>query len=137
MLILFLRGDSVKYKNLLRVFLSGAFFYGSIEIIWRGYTHISMLFLGGICFSLIYLCEKGLPTRSVLLRSVIYALLITGLEFISGIILNIVLKLDVWNYVGIPFNILGQICLPYSLLWFVVALICTQICCLYRFAFEE
>lgn len=124
-------------KNLLLTFVSGAFFYGSIEIIWRGYTHISMLLLGGICFLAIYMCERRINSLSLLSRSCVYALLITGLEFIFGVILNMLLKLDVWDYSELPLNILGQICLPYSLLWLLVAVLCIQICKLFRFAFEK
>lgn len=46
------------------------------------------------------------------------AVIITAVEFIFGIIFNILLDMNVWNYENVPFNILGQICLPYSILWF-------------------
>ena len=32
------------------MFPIGALGYGLIEILWRGYTHFSMLLAGGICF---------------------------------------------------------------------------------------
>lgn len=40
------------------------------------------------------------------------------IEFVSGYILNIKLGLDIWDYSSIPFNLMGQICLPYGILWF-------------------
>lgn len=46
------------------------------------------------------------------------AVIITAVEFIFGIIFNISLNMNVWNYENVPLNILGQICLPYTILWF-------------------
>ena len=49
------------------------------------------------------------------------SILITVFEFILGYILNIKLGLGIWDYSNIPFNIMGQICLPFSFLWFVLS----------------
>jgi uncharacterized membrane protein len=46
---------------------------------------------------------------------------ITAIEFVAGIILNIILQLNVWDYSNMPFNILGQVCLPFSFLWFLLS----------------
>ena len=46
---------------------------------------------------------------------------ITIIEFVSGVIINIVFGLHVWDYSNIPFNILGQICLPFSVIWFFIS----------------
>ena len=45
----------------------------------------------------------------------------TFLEFCAGVILNLWLKLDIWDYSRIPFNLYGQICLPYAAVWFVLS----------------
>ena len=37
-----------------------------------------------------------------------------------GVILNIWLKLDIWDYSREPFNLYGQICLFYALIWFLL-----------------
>ena len=34
------------------------------------------------------------------------------------------LKLDIWDYSRIPFNLYGQICLPYAAVWFVLSADC-------------
>ena len=47
--------------------------------------------------------------------------IVTALEFATGCIVNLWLGWDVWDYSNLPFNILGQICLPFSLLWVVVS----------------
>lgn len=49
--------------------------------------------------------------------------IVTLLELISGIILNVWLKLDIWDYSNLPFNFMGQICLPFSLAWVLLSLI--------------
>ena len=35
-------------------FAIGSVLYGTIEILWRGYTHWTMLLAGGICLALFY-----------------------------------------------------------------------------------
>ena len=47
---------------------------------------------------------------------------ITVLEFCTGCIVNLWLGWDVWDYSGMPGNILGQICPQYMLLWLPVSL---------------
>ena len=39
-------------------------------------------------------------------------------EFWTGVLVNRVMHLGVWDYSAAPFNLLGQICLPFTLLWF-------------------
>lgn len=101
----------------------GGIIYTLIEILWRGYSHWSMFIVGGLCFLEIgaineYLSED-LPIE---FQAMIGALGITATELISGIIINIVLGWNVWDYSNLPLNILGQICLPYTILWWFVSL---------------
>lgn len=57
--------------------------------------------------------------KTPLLKKCLFgAAVITAVEFIFGIIFNMVLNMNVWNYENVPLNLLGQICLPYSVLWF-------------------
>ncbi len=109
----------IKY---LVLFLFGGSIYLLIEICFRGYSHPAMFAVGGICFLLIGGINKYLNwTVPLLFQSIIGSLLITGIEFISGLILNIWLGLSIWNYSDLPFNLLGQICLQFSLLWCLAA----------------
>ena len=50
--------------------------------------------------------------------------IITTLEFITGVIVNLILNLNVWDYSLEPYNLLGQVCLAYSNLWFLLSFLC-------------
>ncbi len=112
-----------KFKELLSLFLIGGLIYGKIEIMWRGYTHLSMILLGGFCFVLIGLINEILTYEIPLLaQGLIGSCAITTLEFLCGYILNIVLQLNVWDYSEMKYNIMGQICLLYSILWIFISI---------------
>ena len=104
------------------VFSIGAFGYGLIEILWRGYTHWSMLTAGGL--SLLGLCriERNMKTN-LFKKALAGCALITGIELIFGIIFNIILKKKVWSYKQMPLNLGGQICAKYSFFWLILSII--------------
>ncbi len=117
-------GDEMKK---IQIFLIGGLGYGIIEILWRGFTHPSMLLAGGICFLAIteiadYFREFSIPKKSLLA-----SFFITTVEMIIGVIVNIGLNLEVWDYSTLPFNILGQVSLIYSVLWFFLSFIIFKI----------
>ena len=113
-------GNFYKYSLL---FFIGGFIYYLIEIIYRGYSHWTMFLLGGCCFVLIGLVNEIIPWKMKLWKQgLIGTGIITSLEFITGVIVNIILKWNVWDYSETPFNIMGQICLPFSFLWFFISL---------------
>lgn len=110
-------------KNLF-LFIVGGILYYLIEIIWRGRSHFSMFFVGGLCFVLIGKINEYISWETpVYIQSILGSIIITTIEFISGCILNIWLGLGVWDYSNIPFNLFGQICLPFSILWIFVSFI--------------
>lgn len=114
--------------NLLKysfLFSFGGIVYLLIELLWRGYSHWSMFILGGLCFVLLGLInEKYTWDVPLPIQMLVGAFIITLMEFIAGCILNLWLGLDVWNYYDMPFNIMGQICLPYMILWFLLSPVC-------------
>ena len=110
----------MKTKGIL--FVIGAAGYGLIEIIWRGYTHISMLFAGGICFNIFSIIAKKRKQMSKIKIFFVGSLAVTAVEFVFGCIFNLMLRKNVWNYSKQPFNILGQICLLYSFFWGILSL---------------
>lgn len=105
-------------KELSLIFLIGGMIYGLLEIMYRGYTHWTMLLTGGFCFLIFYVINFKLKTNSIVLRCIIATLIITTLEFLVGYIVNIILKLNVWDYSNRKLNLMGQICLLYSSIWF-------------------
>ena len=54
-------------------------------------------------------------------QCIIGSFVVTGIEFVSGCIVNLWLGWNVWDYSNMPLNLLGQICLPFSLLWVLVS----------------
>ena len=100
----------------------GGMAYMGLELLWRGWSHGSMFLTGGICFLLIGAAARQLRNQFLLVRAVAGACLVTGTEFVSGLVVNRWLGLRVWDYSGLPFNLMGQICLPYFFLWIWVSL---------------
>ena len=77
-----------------------------------------MFVLGGLCFVLLGLLNEGArPELPMVVQALFGACVITALELATGLVVNVGLGLDVWDYSRLPGNFLGQICLPYFLLW--------------------
>lgn len=108
----------------LTVFSIGAFGYGLIEILWRGRTHWSMLTAGGLSFLGLSRIERTMRGVSLIKKAFLGCALITGIEYIFGIIFNVLLKKNVWNYSRMPMNIGGQICALYSFFWLIISFVC-------------
>lgn len=110
------------YRNSI-LFLLGGIMYVIIELLWRGRSHWTMFIVGGLCFLLIGGLNNWYPWKmSILLQMTISSIIVTIVEFISGCIINIWLNLGVWDYSNMPFNILGQVCLLFTFLWFLLSL---------------
>ncbi|MGM9551122.1 MAG: hypothetical protein ACI3XA_02590 [Clostridia bacterium] len=110
------------------LFLSGGFGYVALEVMWRGYSHWTMFVLGGICFYMLFNLFIRLDSQNLLIRALAGGFTITCAEFITGIIVNVMLKWNVWNYSSAPYNFLGQICLSYSILWVFLSIPLSYIC---------
>lgn len=106
-------------KNNLYIFILGATLYSLIEIFWRGYSHLSMFILGGL--SGLFLCKLSSSNQSIYILALYGTIGITFAEFVVGLTVNKLLKLNVWDYSGIPLNIMGQICPLYSLFWYILS----------------
>lgn len=114
-----------KYSYLKSIFLFfiGGFLYGIVEMLFKGSTHISMIIAGGLSFILIGKLNEGSHNPSVLGMMVISSLIITVIELITGLIVNLWLHLNVWDYSDLPYNFLGQICLLFSICWFFLSFV--------------
>ena len=108
---------SKKYKIAFLIFLTGGITYGAIELLWRGFTHPAMFFAGGISALLLCLIAVKVTQLHFLYKVVFGSLAITAVELVFGLIFNIGLKMNIWDYSILKFNFLGQICVLFSVLW--------------------
>lgn len=100
----------------------GGLIYAMIELVFRGRTHWTMLIVGGLCFWLIGLVNEVIPWEVAFWKQCLLgSLIVTVVEFFSGCIINLGLGWNVWDYSNLPLNLLGQICLPFSLLWVLIS----------------
>lgn len=99
----------------------GGITYMGIETLWRGHSHWTMGVLGGLCFVLIGLLDEWQDHPPMLLQMVQGACIVTFLEFFSGLVLNVWLGLDVWDYSNMPGNFMGQICPQFTFAWFLLS----------------
>lgn len=102
----------------------GGLLYICCELLFRGYSHWTMFIVGGICFVLIGAINELIPWEMpIWQQAIIGAVIVTAIEFISGCIVNIWLGWAVWDYSNIPYNVLGQICIPFTAIWFFLAIV--------------
>lgn len=103
------------------IFGLGAMGYGAIELIWRGRTHWSMLAAGGLSFLTLSKISNVFKKASLFTKAIIGSAFITAIEYIFGLIFNIILKRNVWDYSEMPLNINGQVCPLYSFFWLLLS----------------
>ena len=84
----------------------------------------TMLVLAVILTIPVERCGEQLPWEVPLwLQSLACALLVTVVELVAGLILNIWLGLDIWNYSHLPFNLWGQICPQFMAVWWFLCMV--------------
>ena len=94
--------------------LGGALYY-SIECAFRGFSHWSMFVLGGICFMFFGLQGMETGWREPLWIQVFRcSIFVVSSEFITGIVVNKWMGWQVWDYSDQPYQLWGQICLPFA-----------------------
>lgn len=73
-----------------------------VELLWRGHSHWTMAAVGGFCFVLIGGLNNYLPWEMpVWKQAVCGSALVTAVELVAGIILNLYLGLGIWDYSGL------------------------------------
>lgn len=108
-------------KDILLTLIMGYIYY-RLEILWRGYSSLWMILVGGVC---IYLVGK-LNEHPIFFERKMWQQCLTGtlitlfIEFFSGMFFNMYLQKHIWDYSDMKFNLCGQICLEYALLWFTL-----------------
>ena len=94
----------------------------TMEIMWKGETHWTMGILGGICLIVIGLINELFSDIPLLYQGFIGSIIITFLEYFSGMLLNVKLGLGIWDYSMLPWNVDGQVCLYFSIMWIFVSM---------------
>ena len=79
----------IELKRDLIIFLIFGTMYIMIEVLFRGYSHISMFVLGGLCGLTIGHLDQWMPKISIIKQCILGSIIITLLEFVFGYILNI------------------------------------------------
>ena len=77
-----------------------------------------MFAAGGLCFLLLGRLSRSRLSPAV--RCILGSGIITAVEMLTGLLVN--RQYQVWDYRSMPLNFMGQICLPFSLLWVPVSL---------------
>lgn len=119
----FLNGGSASACVEILIFILGGAAYGLLETLFRGYTHWTMVLTGGACVLTIYVLSDRLLSMNLISAAMGGALIITAYEFFVGIIVNLRLEWNVWDYSSIPGNVLGQICPMFTLAWFILCFV--------------
>lgn len=105
------------------VFILGGYAYAMLEILFRGYTHWTMVLTGGACILTIFMLTDWILDAPLIIGAMACSLIITFYEFCVGIIVNLKLGWQVWDYSSMPGNVLGQICPTFTAIWFLLCLI--------------
>ena len=100
------------------LYIIGGAIYYNIEILWRGYSHWTMFVLGGIAFLFCGIINEFTTWEYPLWKQVLRAdAFVVMAEFITGCIVNLWLGWNVWDYSDLKWNILGQSCPQFALLF--------------------
>ena len=126
------KAPSQRLAEIFYLLLTGGVLYYGLEIAFRGYSHRTMALCGGICFYALYRINQTLLSLSLPLRALLGALVICSAELLFGCICNLWLGWEIWSYRHLPFNLWGQICLPFFLLWFLLCFPAALLCRLIR-----
>lgn len=84
--------------ELMSAFILGGSSYVMIELLYRGHSHISMAIAGGISFLILHMLFSRYPEMSMLVKCAVGLVVISSIELLFGVIVNIYLKLGVWDY---------------------------------------
>ena len=87
-------------KRILTIWAALGAAYVVFETLFRGYSHPSMFVVGGLCGVLVGAINQAprFYRAPVIVQSVIGAVIVLAVEFVSGCVLNLWLGLGVWDY---------------------------------------
>ena len=112
--------------------LFGGIGYGLIEVLWRGYTHPTMILTGGGCFFAICYVNRKFWRVPLAVRTALCTLVVVTAELLVGLLVNCVLHMNVWDYSGYALNLGGQVCLLYFIFWVFLSYPALLFCRMFR-----
>lgn len=124
-------------KIILQLFLIGGFIGWIIDTLFRsiadgkfshaGYLEnaigvlIPFLPVYGIGLVIIYLLQPLSASRGIAARAGIYAVALTGLEYMAGVFTKVTLGMTLWDYTGNILNLKGFIDFTHTFFWVILA----------------
>lgn len=116
------------YKDMALISIMGFIYYG-LENLYDGKSSPWMILVGGVCCFLIgRLNERQIFYERKMWQQCLTGTLITlFIEFLSGMVLNVWLSLNIWDYSELRFNVSGQICPQFAILWFMLIPFCIYV----------
>ena len=100
--------------------MAGGGAYGLCELLFRGWTHWTMLLAGGVSLLLILLACGG--EGPLWQKWVMGCAIITTVEFVSGCVLNLGLGWNIWDYSALPLSLMGQVCPVFCGFWSLLSI---------------
>lgn len=118
---------SMSYGDLILYFSIYSFFGWILEKVYRSVKQMAFVspgFLYG-CFLPIYgtsavlslLIEKNVDIVSLPLQIIIYGILVTTIEYITGTCMEKIFRVRFWDYSNNKYNIQGMVCLQFFVAW--------------------
>ncbi len=110
-------------KRFIQIFFIGCFsgfIYTAIEVLYRGYTHMTMYALAFIVGIFIFLINNTILEfdTDFLIQDLCCTTFATIMELVFGLIFN--QDHSIWDYSNMFLNYKGQICLLFTLIWMVI-----------------
>lgn len=114
-----------QYRKIVTLFAFGAVLYYTIECLWRStWTNPVMTIIGGLCFILMgEINERYTWETPLWMQAGLATIAILVIEFDMGVILNLWIGLNIWDYSHLWGNIYGQICPQFALAWFFLSIV--------------
>lgn len=81
--------------------MCGGVLYGLLETFWRGHTHWTMMVLAAVLCIPLDVANEHMPwSLPLAVQAVLGGLTITAGELLAGLVLNVWLGLNIWDYSG-------------------------------------
>lgn len=114
-----------KFVKTIILFIVGYCVYIAIEVTYKGSSYPIMGICGGISIVILDKINDVLSwDTDIILQGLIGCALITLMELIIGeVSIHTDLLPVMWDYSNIPLNYKGIICLPFSIVWFILSIL--------------